>query len=119
MESELKCPVKATAKALAGKWKVQIVWHLGVQSQRFAELRNLLPGVSEKVLTEHLRQLENAGILQRIATPSAPLRVDCKLTAAGRDLAPVMQELWAGARNTWGRSESPPSQRFGTNGFLI
>jgi len=93
MESELKCPVKATAKALAGKWKVQIVWYLGLQSQRLAELRNLLPGVSEKVLTEHLRQLENAGILQRIATPSAPLRVGCKLTAAGRDLAPVMQEL--------------------------
>jgi DNA-binding HxlR family transcriptional regulator len=85
--------VKATAKALAGKWKVQIVWYLGLQSQRFAELRNLLPGVSEKVLTEHLRQLENAGILERIVTPSAPPRVDYKLTAAGRDLVPVMQAM--------------------------
>jgi hypothetical protein len=51
MESELKCPVKATAKASAGKRKVQIVWYLGLQSQRFAKLRNPLPGVSEKVLT--------------------------------------------------------------------
>jgi DNA-binding HxlR family transcriptional regulator len=93
MESELKCPVKATEKALAGKWKVQIVWYLGLQSQRFAELRNLLPGVSEKVLTEHLRQLENAGILERIVTASAPPRVGYKLTAAGRDLVPVMQAM--------------------------
>jgi hypothetical protein len=88
MESELKCSVKATAKALAGKWKVQIVCYLGLQSQRFAELRDLLPGARQEVLTEHLRQLENAGILQRIVTPSAPPRVEigcqsCKLCATG------------------------------------
>jgi DNA-binding HxlR family transcriptional regulator len=72
---------------LAGKWKVPIVWYLGLQSQPFAEPQNLLPGVSEKVLTKHLRQVENAGILQRIA------RVDYKLTATGRDLVPVMQGM--------------------------
>jgi predicted transcriptional regulator len=88
MESELKCSVKATAKALAGKWKVQIVWYLDLQSRRFAELRNLLPGASQKVLTEHLRRLENAGILRRIVTPSAPPRVEigcqsCKLCTTG------------------------------------
>ena len=108
MESELKCSVKATAKALAGKWKVQIVC---LQSQRFAEFRDLLPGASQEVLTEHLRQLENAGILQPIVTPSAPPRVEigcrsCKLCATG-------------AGNIGDRSESPPSQRIGTNGFLI
>jgi DNA-binding HxlR family transcriptional regulator len=119
MESELKCPVKATAKALAGKWKVRIVWYLGLQSQCFAELRNLLPGGSEKVVTEHLQQLENAGILQRIVTPSAPPRVEYKLTAAGRDLVPVMQQCATGARNIWGSFRISPSHNIGTNGFLI
>jgi hypothetical protein len=55
------CPVQGTINAVSGKWKVLAIWHLGFHAKRFAELRKLLPGVSEKVLTSQLRQLETDG----------------------------------------------------------
>jgi DNA-binding HxlR family transcriptional regulator len=87
------CPVKATTKVLAGKWKVAIVWHLSFGTKRFAEIRNLLPGVSEKVLTAQLRRLEEDGVVCRFVTPSVPPRVDYELTAAGWELIPIMQSM--------------------------
>lgn len=97
MKPHFGCPVKATANTLAGKWKVLVVWHLSFRSLRFAEIRDLLPGVSEKVLTEQLRQLERDGVLRRTVTHTVPPRVDYELTAAGQDLIPVMQAMcdWA------------------------
>jgi len=87
------CPVQATSNVLAGKWKVLIVWYLSFGSRRFAELRDLLPGVSEKVLTAQLRQLERDGVLLRRVTHSVPPRVDYRLSDAGQDLIPVMQAM--------------------------
>ena len=78
--------MQATSNTLAGKWKVLIVWHLGFGSKRFAELRKLLPGVSEKVLTSQLRELERD-------RKTVPPRVDYKLSAAGRELIPVMEAM--------------------------
>jgi DNA-binding HxlR family transcriptional regulator len=97
MKSDFGCPVKATANALAGKWKVMILWHLSCGSLRFAEVRDLLPGISEKVLTEQLRQLEADGMVRRTVTPTQPPRVDYALTEAGVELVPVMQSMcdWA------------------------
>ena len=87
------CPVKATTKVVAGKWKVAIVWHLSFGTRRFAEIRDLLPGVSEKVLTAQLRQLQKDGVLRRIVTPTVPARVDYELTEAGWELIPIMQSM--------------------------
>jgi DNA-binding HxlR family transcriptional regulator len=89
----LGCPVKATTKVMAGKWKVAILWHLSFGRKRFAQIRNLLAGVSEKVLTEQLRQLEKDGVVRRLVTRSVPPRVDYELTVAGNDLVPVMQAM--------------------------
>jgi len=88
-----RCPVKGTTRVLAGKWKVAILWHLSFGTKRFAEIRNLLPGVSEKVLTAQLRQLEKDGVLRRHITPSVPPRVDYELTAAGWELIPILQTM--------------------------
>jgi DNA-binding HxlR family transcriptional regulator len=98
MKPHYGCPIKATTNTLAGKWKVMIVWHLSFGPLRFAEVRDLLPGVSEKVLAEQLRQLEADGIVQRTAAPVTPPRVDYDLTEAGRELIPIMQTMcaWAG-----------------------
>jgi len=85
--------VKSTTKVVAGKWKVAIVWHLSFGSRRFAEVRDLLPGISEKVLTAQLRQLESDGVLRRMVTPSVPPRVDYELTAAGWELIPIMESM--------------------------
>ena len=87
------CPVKATTKVVAGKWKVAIVWHLSFGTRRFAEIRDLLPGVSEKVLTAQLRQLQKDGVLRRIVSPTVPPRVDYELTEAGWELIPIMQSM--------------------------
>src|SRR5260370_29076844 len=66
------CPVQATINVLSGKWKVQAVWRLSFGPLRFAELRNLLRGVSEKVLTAQLPELEKDGVTTRTAVQSAP-----------------------------------------------
>ena len=95
MKNHFGCPVQATSNVIAGKWKVLIVWHLSFGSHRFAELRDLLPGVSEKVLTAQLRQLESDGILQRHVTARVPPRVDYMLSPAGKELIPVMQAMCA------------------------
>jgi DNA-binding HxlR family transcriptional regulator len=93
MKENYGCPVKATANTLAGKWKVMIVWHLSFGTKRFAEVRDLLPGVSEKVLADQLRELEADRIILRVATPTSPPRVDYDLTQAGKELIPIMESM--------------------------
>ena len=106
MKNHFGCPVQATANVFTGKWKVLIVWHLGFGTRRFAEVRDLLPGVSEKVLTAQLRQLEADGVLHKEVTPSVPPRVDYRLTEAGKELITVMESMCA-----WGTKHLgvPPS----------
>lgn len=93
MKHNFGCPVQGTINVLSGKWKVLLVWHLGFQPRRFAELRDLLPGVSEKVLTAQLRQLENDGVIQRKIKSCVPPQVTYYLSKAGAELVPMMTEL--------------------------
>ena len=87
------CPVQGTINVLSGKWKVLVVWHLGFEPRHFAELRDLLPGVSEKVLTAQLRQLEADGVIQRKSKATNPPQVIYSLTRAGDQLIPMMTDL--------------------------
>jgi len=87
------CPVQGTINVLSGKWKVLVVWHLGFGPRRFAALRDLLPGVSEKVLTAQLRQLEADGVVQRATKPANPPQVTYSLTAAGDELIPMLTKM--------------------------
>jgi len=80
---------------MAGKWKVEIVWYLAFGTKRFAELRALLPGVSEKMLAAQLKSLIRDGIVSRIETDRKPPRVDYSLTAAGNELVYLMNDLCA------------------------
>ena len=93
MKNHFGCPVQATANVMAGKWKVLIVWHLSFGSRRFAEIRAFLPGASEKVLTAQLRELQHDGVIDRIATPTVPPRVDYSLTNRGKELINVMETM--------------------------
>ena len=93
MKNNFGCPVQGTINVLRGKWKVLAVWHLGFSPRRFAELRDLLPGIREKVLTDQLRQLESDGVVQRKSKPTVPPQVTYYLTKAGDDLIPMMTEL--------------------------
>jgi DNA-binding HxlR family transcriptional regulator len=87
------CPVQATINVLSGKWKVQAVWRLSFGPLRFAELRDLLHGVSEKVLTAQLRELERDGVVKRREVRSSPPKVIYSLSSAGQTLIPVLQDL--------------------------
>jgi DNA-binding HxlR family transcriptional regulator len=95
MKMRTGCPIQATFNALKGKWKVNIIWHLSFGTKRFAQLRRLLGGVSEKVLTDQLRQLEACGVVSRAVTPSKIPRVDYSLTSHGLDLMPPLEALCA------------------------
>lgn len=92
-KNDFGCPVQGTINVLSGKWKVLVVWHLGFGRRHFAELRDLLPGVSEKVLTDQLRQLEADGVVKRKTKPTNPPQVIYSLTSAGNQLIPMMTEL--------------------------
>src|SRR5262249_6119795 len=100
MKDHFGCPVQGTINAIGGKWKVLAIWHLGFGAKRFAQLRGLLPGISEKVLTEQLRQLQAAGIVRRTVKSASPPQVTYSLTAAGRELIEPMSDLFRwGARH--------------------
>jgi DNA-binding HxlR family transcriptional regulator len=93
LKNHYGCPVQATINVISGKWKVLALWHLGFAPKRFAQLRELLPGISEKVLTTQLRQLEADGIVQRHIKPSSPPQVTYSLTSAGEELIEAMTVL--------------------------
>jgi DNA-binding HxlR family transcriptional regulator len=90
----IRCPVEVTLAVIGGKWKPLILWHLyegGVR--RFLELQRLIPGITRKVLTQHLRELERHGIVARQIFDEMPLRVEYSLTKYGRTLRPLMRVL--------------------------
>jgi len=93
MKVHHSCPVQATINVLSGKWKVQAVWRLSFGPRRFAELRNLLSGVSEKVLTAQLRELERDGVVRRTAVLSSPPKVTYSLSPSGETLIPLLEGL--------------------------
>jgi DNA-binding HxlR family transcriptional regulator len=95
MKNHYNCPVQGTINAISGKWKVLAIWHLGFSPKRFAELRDLLPGISEKVLTSQLRQLEKDGIVHRQVKHASPPQVTYSLTRAGEELLEPMSVLCA------------------------
>jgi len=95
VKSNHGCPVSGTINCVSGKWKVLAIWHLGFGAKRFAQLRNLSSGVSEKVLTAQLRQLEVDGIVRRTVKESSPPQVTYSLTRAGKELIEPMSALCA------------------------
>ncbi len=80
------CPVDAALEAMGGKWKPVILWHLSRGDRRFGELRRAIPRVTEKVLIEHLRQLERSGVVARRVEATNPPTVTYSLTEHGRAL---------------------------------
>ena len=70
------CPVKLTASIIGGKWKPSLLFHLEGHTRRFCELQRLIPGLTKKMLTQHLRELERDGIIRRKVYAEVPPRVE-------------------------------------------
>ncbi len=87
------CSVEAAISLIDGKWKCVILFHLQNGTARFNELRRKLPGVTQRMLTNQLRELEADGLIERMVYAQVPPRVDYSLSTRGRSLAPVLAAL--------------------------
>jgi DNA-binding HxlR family transcriptional regulator len=99
--TKLACPVQRTVAMIADKWKVIVIGNLGEGTMRFRELQRAMQGVTPKVLTRQLRDLEHDGLVTRKAYAEIPPRVEYSLTPLGRSLLPILQQLhnWAVANS--------------------
>lgn len=93
------CPVETTLTLISDKWKVLIIRDLLPGTKRFGELKRSVGGVSQKVLTAQLRQMEDSGLLVRTVYPEVPPRVEYTLTELGYSLRPILD-----AMQSWGES---------------
>lgn len=94
--------VEAVFKLLEGRWKLVILFHLfGGQVQRFSDLEKLIPGITQKMLAQQLRRLEEAGIVKRTVYHQVPPKVDYRLTDWGQTLCPALDAIlkWAERRD--------------------
>ena len=88
-----ECPVATTVEVIGSKWKLLILRNLLVRPWRFNELKRSLNGISQKVLTDALRALENDGIIIRTVYPEVPPRVEYALSEIGDSLRPILKSM--------------------------
>lgn len=93
-ENIVKCPVETALDALAGKWKILILWYLRSETKRFSELQKLLPRTTQKMLIQKLRELEEDGIVHREVYPVVPPKVEYSLTEYGQTLKPILKQMY-------------------------
>ena len=87
------CPVATTVQLIGSKWKLLIIRNLRARPWRFNELRKDLAGISQKVLTDSLREMEADGILTRTVYPEVPPRVEYALSPLGETLGPILDAM--------------------------
>ncbi len=95
--SNYQCEIELTLEILSGKWKALIIWNLHLHEIiRYNEFRRLMPSITQKMLTQQLKELEKYGILSRKVYPSVPPMVEYSLTETGQELIPIMEamDLW-------------------------
>ena len=92
-ESNSTCPVCKTAEVVCGKWTLLLIRDLAEGSARFCELERSLEGISPRTLSLRLRALEEEGIVERHTYPEVPPRVEYALTAKGKALVPLVEDM--------------------------
>ncbi len=94
-----ECPVATTVSLIGSKWKLLIIRNLLVRPWRFNELKRDLEGISQKVLTDSLRSMEEDGLIIRTVYPEVPPRVEYALSDLGKSLKPILDSMveWGNA----------------------
>ena len=105
MAKSQTCPAESTAKLIGGRWKIVILWYLFQGVKRFSELQRALTGVSQKVLTQQLRDMERDGIVTRTVYAQVPPKVEYSVTPLGLSLKPVVE-----AMHHWGLAHKSPTE---------
>ncbi|MCT4612843.1 MAG: helix-turn-helix transcriptional regulator [Clostridia bacterium] len=94
-----RCEIEVVLEIISGKWKALILWNLGEHGiVRFNELKRLTPEITQKMLTQQLRSLEEAGIVNRKVYNQVPPMVEYSLTDQGKKLIPILSEM-----DKWGK----------------
>lgn len=94
---ESPCGVKTTMSVIGGKWKIRIIYALYLDINRFGIMHRHIKGISKKMLTDNLRELESDGIINRKVFAEVPPRVEYSLTELGKSLNKIISDL-----NNWG-----------------
>ena len=89
--------IDASLEIIGGKWKIQILWSIRAKAKRFSEIKEDVAGITQKMLTQQLKEFVRDGIATRKSYPEIPPRVEYKLTDYGKTLVPVLDTL-----NKWG-----------------
>lgn len=93
------CPVTTTIGVVGGKWKLIILWHLSQETLRFSELEKKIPGITQKMLTQQLREMEKDNLITRKVYAQIPPKVEYSITPHGLSLNKVLAAL-----GEWGES---------------
>ena len=95
--NDTNCPVSITLELIGGKYKSLILWHLIDTTLRYGEIRKFIPQATPKMLTQQLRELEEANLVIRTVYPVVPPKVEYKLSDLGMSIKPILEAMY-----TWG-----------------
>ena len=93
------CPVEMTLQLIGDKWKILILRDLLTGTKRFGQLKKSVTGITQKVLTSNLRDMESSGLLTREVFPEVPPRVEYTLTDTGYSLEPILDSMYSWGEN--------------------
>ena len=109
MEKQVyRCPVAATLSVIGGKWKPLILWQLREEPRRFTYIKHAVDGITQKMLTQQLRELEADGLVKRTVYVEMPLRVEYNVTPQGKTLFPVLMAMAKWGYENYPDAFSPP-----------
>jgi DNA-binding HxlR family transcriptional regulator len=97
-DRKYKCPLEYTQKVIGGKWKPIILWHLSIEGvKRYGELKKYLTGISHKMLSQQLKELEKDKLIHREEYHQIPPKVEYSITEKGRTILPILEQMhkWA------------------------
>ncbi|WP_191567466.1 winged helix-turn-helix transcriptional regulator [Metabacillus idriensis] len=99
-DKPFNCEKELTLSVIGGKWKMLILWHLGKEgTKRFNELKSLMPGITQRMLVNQLRELEEDLIVHREVYPVVPPKVEYSLTEQGKSLMPILESMYEWGKN--------------------